>query len=57
MRKTIEFRQHAAECRAMARTIQKEDYRQQLLKMAEMWESLACERERLQKIRDSKAEK
>jgi len=54
MRKTAEFRQHAAECRAMARTIQKEDHREQLLKMAEIWDSLATERERMQKIKDSK---
>jgi hypothetical protein len=56
MRKALEFRQHAAECRAMARTIHKEDYRQQLLKMAEIWESLAVERERIQKLREDKAE-
>ena len=37
----------------MARTVQKEDYREQLLKMAEIWESLADERERMQKIRGS----
>jgi hypothetical protein len=54
MRKAVEFRQHAAECRALARTIQKEDHRQQLLKMADIWESLATERERLQTIKDRK---
>ena len=53
MRKPAELRQHAAECRAMARTIQKEDYREQLLKMAEIWESLAAESERMQRVRGS----
>jgi hypothetical protein len=56
MGKADEFRQHAAECRAMARNIRKDDHRQQLLKMADIWESLAVERERLQKIKDSKTE-
>jgi hypothetical protein len=56
MLKATEFRQHAAECRAMARTIQKDDYRQQLLKMAEIWDSLANERERTQKQKNSRPE-
>jgi len=54
MRKAVEYRQHAAECRALARSVQKEDHRQQLLKMAEIWESLADDCERMQKIRDAK---
>ncbi len=45
MMKAVEFRQHAAECRALARTVQREEYREQLLKMAKIWESLATERE------------
>jgi hypothetical protein len=57
MLKITEFRQHAAECRAMARTIQKDDYRQQLLKMAEIWDSLADERERMQRLKNRKPEK
>ena len=56
MQKVVEFRQHAAECRAMARTVQKEDHRQQLLKMAEIWDSLATERERMQKLKNGKTE-
>ena len=56
MLKITEFRQHAAECRAMARTIQKDDYRQQLLKMAEIWDSLADERERMQKLKNRRPE-
>lgn len=48
MQKAEEFRQHAAECRQMARATSNEDHRQQLVKMAEIWESLAKERERMQ---------
>ena len=47
MEKAEEFRQHAAECRSMAKSTSNEDHRQQLLKMAEIWESLAHERERM----------
>jgi hypothetical protein len=56
MLKATEFRQHAAECRAMARTIHNDDYRQQLLKMAEIWDSLAAERERMQRLKNSRPE-
>ena len=52
MEKAEEFRQHAAECRSMAKSTSNEDHRQQLLKMAEIWESLAVERERLQAKRE-----
>ena len=47
MKKASEYRQHAQECRALARTTQTDDHRVQLLKMAETWETLATERERL----------
>ena len=47
MKKASEYRQHAQECRALARTTQTDDHRAQLLKMAETWETLATERERL----------
>jgi len=47
VKKASEYRQHAQECRALARTTQTDDHRAQLLKMAETWETLATERERL----------
>jgi hypothetical protein len=46
MLKAIEYRTHAQECRALARNMQNEQDRQQLLKMAEAWESFAADRER-----------
>jgi hypothetical protein len=46
MKKSDEYRQHAEECRALARKAQNEEQRAQLLKMAEAWESFAAERER-----------
>jgi hypothetical protein len=52
MRKAEEFREHAEECRKMARGTSNEDHRQQLVKMAEIWESLAKERERMQAKKD-----
>jgi hypothetical protein len=44
MKKSEQFRQHAQECRALARTAKDETERNQLLKMAESWDSLAHER-------------
>ena len=46
MKKASEYRQHAAECRALAAQMQEGDQRDQLMKMAETWESLAQDRER-----------
>ena len=46
MKKRSEYRQHAEECRALARKAQNEQQRIQLLKMAEAWDNLATERER-----------
>jgi hypothetical protein len=43
MKKAIEFRQHAEQCRMLARAIEGE-HRRQLLKMAADWEALAAER-------------
>ena len=45
MRKMNEYIQHAAECRAMARTAPPA-HRQQLEQMAETWEQLADARKR-----------
>jgi hypothetical protein len=44
MKKVDEYREHAARCRELARRGD-ENTRQQLLKMAETWESLAVDRE------------
>ena len=45
MTKAEDYRKHAAECRALARSAPKEDERKQLLKMADAWISLAEERD------------
>jgi hypothetical protein len=47
MKKAAEYRQHARECRELAQRMPQEDQRVQLLTMAEQWEKLAVERERL----------
>ena len=53
LKKASEYRQHAQECRALARTTQTDDHRTQLVKMAETWEALAAERERMVAARTS----
>jgi len=47
MRKISEYRQHAGECRALAAMMPSGEQRDQLLGMAETWDRLAEERERL----------
>ena len=47
MKKASEYRQHSQECRALARNAKGDEHRTQLLKMAETWETLAVERERM----------
>lgn len=47
MDKSKEYREHAEECRALARNAQNEEQRRQLLELAETWGSLALERERM----------
>jgi len=49
MPKGAEYRKHAQECRALARNVQNEEHKNQLLKMAEAWDSFAGEHERLEK--------
>jgi hypothetical protein len=44
MKKASEYRQHAEECRALARGLREGEQRDQLLKMAETWENLAADR-------------
>lgn len=46
MLKVAYYRQHAAECRRLAAKSTLPDIRDQLLQMAETWESLATDRER-----------
>jgi hypothetical protein len=49
MKLASEYRQHAAECRALAAAMPQHDQRDQLLQMAETWDRMAEERERLVK--------
>ena len=44
MKKASEYSQHARECRSLAATMESEDQRDQLLRMAEHWEKLAADR-------------
>ena len=44
MKKASEYRQHAEECRSLAKGLPVGDQRDQLLKMAETWETLAADR-------------
>jgi hypothetical protein len=45
MKKASEYRQHAAECRAIAAGMSLGEHRDQLLAMAAKWEELARDRE------------
>jgi ribosomal protein L17 len=45
MRKVSEYLDHAAECRRLAKRMQKLAHREQLEDMAQAWEMLARERE------------
>lgn len=45
MKKAEEYRAHAAECLALARRTPSDEEKGQLLKMAEVWETLAEHRE------------
>lgn len=44
MKKASEYRQHAAECRAIANQMESVEQRRQILEMAEHWEKLAADR-------------
>jgi hypothetical protein len=44
MKKASQYRQHAEECRAMARAMAPGEHRDQLLRMAETWDKLAADR-------------
>jgi hypothetical protein len=47
MKKASEYRLHAEECRALAAGMQIDEQREQLLAMADQWEALANDRERI----------
>jgi hypothetical protein len=47
MKTAAEYRQHADECRALARQVSEGVQRKQLLEMARTWDDLAEDRERL----------
>ena len=49
MRKVIEYRHNAQECRKLAGKAQNEEQRSQLLRMGDNWEKLATEREQFVK--------
>jgi hypothetical protein len=44
MKKASEYRQHAEECRVLARGMEQGEQRDQLLEMAATWDRLAAER-------------
>ena len=45
MKNAIEYRQHAQECRALAKQMKEGDQREQMLKVAATWDKLADEQE------------
>lgn len=47
MKTASEYRQHAHECRVLAKQVPEGEQRNQLLEMAKTWDNLAKERERL----------
>ena len=47
MKKASEYRQHAEECRALARSMPAGKDRDQLLEMSATWDNLATERSKL----------
>jgi hypothetical protein len=50
MKKASEYRQHAEECRALAQQMKEGVQREQLLKMAQNWNQMAADRERLARL-------
>lgn len=50
MKKASEYRDHARECRELAALMSEPENRQQLLHMAESWDLLADERERIVRL-------
>jgi hypothetical protein len=50
MKKASEYRQHAEECRVLARNVKEGVQRDQLLEMARNWEQMAEDRDRLARL-------
>lgn len=50
MKKASEYRQHAEECRTLARQMKEGLQREQLLRMAQNWDQMAEDRERLARL-------
>jgi hypothetical protein len=50
-----EYQLHAHECRALARGVQSEEHRTQLLKMAEAWDNFAQGADRVAKAKQTLA--
>jgi hypothetical protein len=53
MMKKEEYRLHAQECRTLARGVQAEEHRAQLMKMAEAWDNFAQGADRAAKAKES----
>lgn len=51
MKKAVEYRQYAADCRALAARMDIGEHRDQLLRMAAAWEELAHDRETIMPAR------
>jgi hypothetical protein len=47
VKKASEYREHAKECRALAAQAVSDEHRKQLAAMADTWDSLALEREKV----------
>ena len=57
MKKASEYRQHAQECRDLARHMPPGEQREQLIRMAETWDHLAEERTRQISVAETNAGK
>jgi hypothetical protein len=51
LKKSAEHRHHAQECRSLARSVQNEEHRNQLLRMAEAWDNFAHEADRAERAK------
>ena len=51
LKKSAEHRHHALECRALARSVQNDEHRNQLLRMADAWDNFAHEADRAERAK------
>lgn len=56
MKQAADYRHHADECRALAATMTLDEHREQLLRMAEMWERLLEDRSKAARARSERGE-